>query len=280
MTGETTSSPRPMSCQRVASDELAEAYLLNRLSEADRDAFEEHCFECTRCFEDLRALEAVGLHLRANSTPQIAPPARWRQWLAPAAIAAALVLAVLAVLWRGASNSPEPPVATPAAHPQPPQPTADAGPVAAPEPAPPLEQLARVEPAPYNPGTFRTVPDEATMRFQRGMERYQQADYPGASAELADAAMLDPAAPHIRFFLGVSQLLSGETAKAIDSLRATAALGDTPYLEESHFYLAKAFLRTGNVAAAQAQLKQAAALDGSKRAEANRMLEQIGRAAR
>ena len=60
MSGDaTSSSERRMDCGRVMREEILEGYLVGRLSEDDRDAFEEHYFECARCFRDLQVLRAV-----------------------------------------------------------------------------------------------------------------------------------------------------------------------------------------------------------------------------
>ena len=76
--------------------------------------------------------------------------------------------------------------------------------------APSLEQLARFEPPRYEPLRLRGVPDEATARFQRGMEHYRKADYAAAVDDLRAAVELDPDAAHTRFFLGISYLILGQ----------------------------------------------------------------------
>ena len=67
------------------------------------------------------------------------------------------------------------------------------------------------------------MPDEATKRFERGMEQYRKADYAGAVDGLRAAAELDPDGVHILFFLGVSHLMLGHDDAAIERLRATIA---------------------------------------------------------
>ena len=124
---------------------------------------------------------------------------------------------------------------------------------------------------------MRGVPDDATARFQRGMDRYRQADYRGAVNELRAAAAQDPDAAHIRFYLGISQLMLGQDNAAIDSLRATIAIGDSAYLEDAHLYLAKAFLRRKDPAAAETQLKEVIKLGGTGSSEARRLLTQLER---
>jgi tetratricopeptide (TPR) repeat protein len=274
----TNSSKRKMDCARVARDEILEAYLVGRLSEEDRDAFEVHYFECGRCFDELKTLQAIREELpRVSVESETTTTHRLPRWLPAAGLAAALVLAV-SVPWmrptlpsgpseatRPSSSQQLPATPTPQ-HPQP---------SIAPQPA--LEQLARVEPPVYEARRLRNAPDEATARFQAGMKRYRGADYRGAVAELRLAAELDPDAAHISFFLGISHLMLGQDQAAIDRLRATIALGDSPYLEEAHFYLAKAFLRRADLSAAETQLKELVQLRGSRSAEAERLITQIER---
>jgi tetratricopeptide (TPR) repeat protein len=269
-----------MDCESVARGEIVENYLLGRLSEEDREAFEEHYFECARCFDELRALQAVQAELRRPDTKFESRTARpFLRW-APAALAAAAVLVVAVVVSmrstsptgssETANTQPRSQGQTPeTSQPQPPEPTV------APEPS--LEQLARVEPPRYEPPTLRNVPDEATARFLRAMERYGAADYARAVEGLRSAAKLDPDAPHIRFFLGVSHLMLGEDGAAIDRLRATIALGDSPYLEEAHWYLAKAYLRRKDLGAAESELKTLIQLRGRGSDEASRLLTQLER---
>ena len=60
MTANATNlSKNRMDCARVAREEIVEGYLLDRLSEGDREAFEEHCFGCGRCFDELQTLPAI-----------------------------------------------------------------------------------------------------------------------------------------------------------------------------------------------------------------------------
>jgi tetratricopeptide (TPR) repeat protein len=271
-----------MDCARVASEEILEGYLVGRLTEEDREAFEGHFFECAHCFDDLRLLQAVQGGLRQGSVEvQARKRGRWFRWAPAAGLAAAAApaLAVL-VLWmrsappsgppEAAKSSPPPQVQLPdAPKPQPPPPAVVS--------RPSLEELARIEPARYEPRRFRDLPDEATRRFQSGMEHYRKADYAGAVADLREAARLDPDAPHIPFYLGISHLMLGHDDAAIDWLRATIALGDSPYREDAHFYLAKAFLRRNDLGAAEIQLRTLIELRGSGSGEAKRLLTQVER---
>ena len=276
MSGHTTHSMSPMDCDRVAREDILENYLGDRLSPDDREAFEQHYFECARCFDDLRLLESIRTALRPAARSSALPTRQRLTWLAPAAgLAAAIVLASAVALWRGREISVAPPEAganrtvseIPAPNPTPPPPAA---------PRPSLQELARVEPAPYEPLTFRSASADVAA-FRRGMERYRQADYRGAIVDLRAAQELDPDAPHVHFFLGVSHLLLGEDTDAVEQLRRTIALGDSPYLEEAHLYLAKAFLRQKDLDAAEQQLRELIALGGPGIEEARRLAAEVRR---
>jgi len=271
-----------MDCARVAREELLASYLLGRLSDEDRDAVEEHYFECARCFDDLQTIQAAR-HELLHTPDELdnMPVARsFMSWSRAAGLAAGVVLAVGVMLWmrapssspaREVTGSPSPSTARPTEGPQsrPPQPS--------PAAAPSLEQLARIEPPVYEPRTLRGPSDEAMQRFERGMDRYRKADYAGAARDLRGAADLDPDAAHIGFFLGISYLMSGQDQAAIERLRATIALGDSPYREDARFYLAKTFLRRADLKAAETQLREVVKLRGSRRIEAQSMLTEIER---
>ena len=267
-----------MDCGRVEREEVLESYLVGRLGEEDREAFEEHYFECARCFGDLQTLQAIRGELR-HADAQFGDKTRHPllRWAPAAGLAAAIVLAVGVALWMrsgpvGVSETPKPPLPSRAEVPEIPQPR-ESKPTATPGPS--LEELARVEAPRYEPLRLRGMPDEATVRFQRGMEHYRKADYRAAVDDLRVAAELDPDAAHIRFFLGIVYLMLGQDDAAIDRLRATIALGDSAYLEEAHLYLAKAFLRRKDLRAAETQVKALIELRGRWSDEARRLLTQL-----
>jgi tetratricopeptide (TPR) repeat protein len=272
----TDSSKERMDCARVAREEILEGYLLGRLPEDDRAAFEEHYFECEHCFEELRTVRAAREELARLGDEADSRTHTFFGWKAVAGFAAAAILIIgLGLSLREPSSPPPETTARTSSVPQP-EPTKTQAPEAKDLPEPTIEQLARVEPARYEPNTLRGPVDEASQRFRRGMERYQDADYMKAADDLHGALKLDPDAPHISFFLGVCQLMSGNDAPAIDSLRATIALGDSPYLEDAHFYLAKAFLRRKDLEAATAELQQVIAVGGPRaRTSDGRALKQV-----
>ena len=279
MSADTThSSKSRMDCTLPVREEILERYLAGNLGEEACETFEEHYFGCARCFDELQTLQAIRDELTRSSAE--VEPGRRRTALVwvPAAVAAALILAVGGATWlrevrpvvSETIRSGPPPAPTSATVPQP---AAPAAPPAAPVPS--LEQLARFEPPAYQPSTLRGVPDEATARFLRGMTAYRKADYNEAVADLRLAADADPDAPHIRFFLGITHLMLGQRDLGIDRLRGTIALGDSPYLEDAHFYLAKALLARNDLAGAESELNKVIQLQGQGSDQARHLLSQV-----
>jgi tetratricopeptide (TPR) repeat protein len=268
-----------MTCEDVSGSEIVEKYLLGQLGDDVRESFEEHYFECARCFgllQTYQALQAELARTRQDLLP-VTPARRWVWQWAWIPATAVVVIAASVALWQRplpGNLSPAPDVTRPAPGPSSAAPESPSRPPA-PPPKPSLDQLARFEPPPYAPGNLRGVVDAATVKFNEGMERYQQGRYAAAAGVLLEASSIDPEAPHILFFLGISQLLAGQTDQAIDTLGKTITLGDSPYLEEAHFYRAKAYVRRENLDRARAELETAIRLRGEREADARDFLRQL-----
>jgi len=76
-------------------------------------------------------------------------------------------------------------------------------------------------------------------------------------------------------YLGICLLVSGSPEEASRALGAVVALGDTPYLEGAHFYLAKASLRLNRVDEARRHLQQVVELHDRLEPEARRLLRRL-----
>jgi tetratricopeptide (TPR) repeat protein len=258
-----------MECPGFQREELVERYLTGSLNPQERESFEEHYFACDPCFEALQAQRTLQAELSA-SAPQIrsipvSSPAHFH-WKIVLAAAAVLILGVLGIRWGLKPNSP------PEA---PPTQTAKSSPA-----GPSLSELARFDPPNYSQTILRGNQEEAMREFRLAMKRYQQSDYADAIGALRAAVKLNPKDPGPLFFLGVSHLLANQTDEGIVVLQQCIALGDTPYLEEAHYYLAKAFLRKGDAAAARRELEEVVRLKGDHEDEAQRLHQQLAALAR
>lgn len=253
-----------MECAQIGREEVVERYLTRSLGKQERESFEEHYFGCEQCFAALQAQRALQAELSA-SAPQIrAMPARnptaWR-WRAAMATAAVVILAVLGIRW-GTKPDLSPPA--------PPTETMQPG-----SAGPSLTELARFDPPTYTPAVLRGAQDEATREFRAAMKHYQHGDYARAITGLRKAAKPNPKDAGALFFLGISYLLSSQTNDGIAALQQAVALGDTPYLEEAHYYLAKAFLLKGDLAASEAELTKTVQLKGDLESNAQELAQAI-----
>jgi len=132
------------------------------------------------------------------------------------------------------------------------------------------ELLSRFVPPSYKPGT-----GPASKAFQQAMERYTVGDDAGALADLRQAAKAQPDSVEVRFYLAIALLLNNDRSSGIEELRAVAAAGDTPYLERSRFYLAKALIGAHDVPLAEQQLKAVMEMHGEFQKQAQVLLSQI-----
>jgi tetratricopeptide (TPR) repeat protein len=263
-----------MNCKEVEERNILEGYLLERLSEPEREEFEMHYFECGSCFAQLQ----TGLTLQTELRRQPAMPARARgagsrrAWVWAPAFATIIVLFISAGLWwYSARNRPSlqqvasPPKVSPNVPVQ----------VQSPSAAPSLEELARVEPPPYSGLALRGAEDEAHETFRKAMQFYVSRDYGHAIPGVRAAAKASPQNASFDFYLGACYLLAGQTDPAIVSFRRTVSLGDPAYSESAHFYLAKAYLRKNKVARAKEELQKTLQFHGSLEAPAAEILRQL-----
>lgn len=255
-----------MNCEEVRADDVAERYLTHRLTDADREAFEQHYFECAQCFEALQVTEAVREELSraeaAGLVDVVVSPTRARRWFAAAA---GLILAISVGMWLitqrqrtltpGAveeRETPRPAIAST---------SPDAGDA--------LDQLARVDPPPYLTLTVRSGDENL---FEAAMERYARGDYAGAAEGLRALASADV---RVSFYLGASELMIGRPDAAIDALDRVVASGHAAYAESAHLLLAKAWLARRRVPEARRELTTCAALGGAHADEARKLLERL-----
>ena len=268
-----------MNCKEVEERDILEGYLLDRLTEPEREEFETHYFECASCLSQLQTRLAVQTELQRQPVmPVRARGASFRlRWAwTPAFVTVALLLA--AGIWRysaqkqHSSQSQQVSLSPPKASPEVSVPTPPPAPM-----APSLEELARVEPPPYSEIVLRGSEDEGQETFRSAMLNFSKKDYAQAIPGLRAAVKASPQNPSFSFYLGACYLLTGRTDPAIISFRKTISLGNPAYSESAHFYLAKAYLKKKEVSAAREELREAVRLHGNRESEAGEILRQLGK---
>jgi tetratricopeptide (TPR) repeat protein len=251
-----------MDCREAEERDLAEAYVAGRLDAAERESFEQHYFECDACLARVEAciLLRRGLSERPVGGGRIMRGLSAARW--PLATAAVALLTVGA-WWVLRTSAPAPDGRTPV------------GVSPTPETASPLAELGRFDPPTYRATTWRGGSTQAQRSLETGMRRYAAHDYRGAVAGLRRAAALSPAAAETQFYLGVSLLLTRDVDSGIASLERASALGDTPYLESTLFYLAKGYLLKGDRPRAEQSLGRMVALGGDLEPAGRELLRRL-----
>ena len=287
--------------------EPAERYVVGDMPELERTSFEEHFFGCSLCFRTVRALEdARQVLAEQRADVGVAPPSPGTglplKWLAAAAtlvIIAGLSMMVWrasapseveqAATFRGDTQAALPPAVPPAPAVQPQVPTPSAAPAPGPVSAPPsaesrLALWAAVTPPQYIALTTRSGQDQDddkdTRTFNEAMIHYSAGRHRQAAEGLQPLADRMPAGAHVLFFLGISELMTGNVARARGALQRTAESGVSPYADEAHFYLAKAALRAGDLTTAARELQIAVDREAGPEGDAAKLLAELRRVGR
>jgi hypothetical protein len=93
----------------------AEKYVLSELSADQRDAYEEHYFDCAECAEDVKATLAfvtAGREVfREEPAPvapkELAPRSRWTSWLRPMIAIPAMAVLLLVIGYYSRTSKPQ-----------------------------------------------------------------------------------------------------------------------------------------------------------------------------
>jgi tetratricopeptide (TPR) repeat protein len=207
--------------------------------------FEIHLLECAECQREVAEGAAIRVALLASPVEGAGwLPRRLLSWVVPLAAAAALATWFLL-------------------------PADDA-----------LSRLGGVGAAPGLVSLpVRAGSATAASAADRGMEAYREGEYRKA-VELLQEAAASERGPGVRFFLGLSQLLSGSPREATASLRAALEPEGNPYAAEANFYLAKAWLRLGNADSALSRLGAVSPGSGETRSRAEALADSVRRAMR
>ena len=135
--------------------------------------------------------------------------------------------------------------------------------------------MAQFDPPVHRPIVLRGVVDDAAKSFRDGMAAYATGDYQAAVRQLQVASRLDENRPDYSFFLGIALLLTDDTPAASAALQRTIDYGESPFLEDAHFFLAKARLRAGDLQSAHRALAIVARSQSPRGQEASELLEAL-----
>jgi tetratricopeptide (TPR) repeat protein len=219
-----------MTCREIHEKELLEECVAGSLSGEILEAVEEHYFGCDECARYLHKCRIAQAALRERADAIRLPAKRTQRWWPILAIAAALVLGAI-LIWQ-------PPL----------RPTAPAD----------YARIARVDPPLYEPLLLRGSEDRAGEPFRAAMQSYSRGDYAAAVSALRKVVKTNAEVAEAQFYLAAAQLLTGQSREAREGFTQVIRLGDRRFGEQSHFYLAKAWLQENHPEAARQELRSIA----------------------
>ena len=130
--------------------------------------------------------------------------------------------------------------------------------------------------ASYVPPEKRVVLRGPAEAFNKAMEAYQADDFAGALAQLEPLSELEPEnASEVKFYCGVTLLLTGRNQDAISLLRQATQFSVGPRLESSHYYLALAYLKCNYPDEALNELEAVINMKATHRLAAEELKRQI-----
>lgn len=195
----------------------------------------------------------------APGNPHHVKPIAWL-W-AGAAIAASIGGAVFVTRWTPMSRERKAPVAVPSA-----------AVIAARDPSRfrlPLERPSIAEPSAAEAGAADAGDRRRYLEaFSGATAAYRSGDFVAASRAFERISNQYPSAAGAAFSLGVSKLLAGDAAGAIDPLTAAKRLSTGPAEDDARWYLAVALERADRRDAAAAALDDLCERSGARKASA------------
>jgi len=106
------------------------------------------------------------------------------------------------------------------------------------------------------------------VEFRKAMMAYVKKHYDDATSLLENSLNTEPDAPDVNFYYGICKLLQSHPADSLAPLQKAIDKPNSTLTQAAHFYLAKAYLQTGNLAKAETELNAAAEITGFMKEEA------------
>lgn len=228
---------------------LIEAYLQGTIEEAQRDRFEEHFFQCRKCFLGLQINETL-----RNKEVRISLKEKPRLFvfkvLKPMLVMSSLFLLILvsALLLRQNRQARR------------------------------LGEIARFELPLYHQSELRNFPGQGTdleYRFSLAMRLFQAGKFAAALGILEQPPFAALAYPKIEFFRAICYLGENDPDRAGAILDTLIGTMDPAYFDEALYYKGFVLLRQGRKQAARAQFAKIAGMLSPMSGKARAMVRKI-----
>lgn len=229
--------------------DLIEAYLQETIDEPQRERFEEHFFQCRKCFLGLQINETLRnkeVRISLKEKPRLFTFKVLKPMLAMSALFLLIVLSVLVLRQSRQARQ--------------------------------LEEIARFELPLYHQGELRNFPEQGAKleyKFSRAMRLFQARKFAAALGILEQPAFADIAYPKVEFFRAICYLGENDADRAGAILDALIGAMDPAYFDEALYYKGFVLLRQGRKQAARAQFAKIAGMLSPMAGKARAMVKKI-----
>lgn len=229
--------------------DLIESYLRETIEESRREQFEEHFFQCRKCFLGLKineALQSKAVGIPVEDKPRFFALKVLRPMLAMAALFLIILSSVLLLQHDRRAGR--------------------------------LRELARFDLPLYHQGEIRGGAENAATledEFSRAMRSFQARDFHAALEILEQPAFAAAAYPKYDFFRAISLLGADEAGKAGAILDAIIGDMDPAYFDEALYYKGFVLLRQGKRQEARSQFMKLAGMLSPMSGKARAMVGKI-----
>ena len=117
--------------------------------------------------------------------------------------------------------------------------------------------------------------DPRRVAFRNAMAAYLDGNYSDASGLLEQAALNEPGALDVQFYLGICRLLIGQPQRAIEPFTNAAKVNSPVLQQQAHYYLAKAYVQSLQLKEAEDEFRVASQLTGPLKNDASGLLSRL-----
>ena len=111
--------------------------------------------------------------------------------------------------------------------------------------------------------------------FRDAMNAYIDGNYSEAAERLDQAAVKEPGALDVQFYLGICRLLIGQPQRAIEPLKNAAKASSPTVQQQVHYYLAKTYVQSLQLQEAEDEFRIASQMTGPLKNDAGNMLRRL-----
>ncbi|MCJ7524763.1 MAG: zf-HC2 domain-containing protein [Candidatus Aminicenantes bacterium] len=228
---------------------LIDAYLQETINEPRREKFEEHFFQCRKCFLGLKLNEALqnkDVRITLEEKPRVFVLKLFKPLLVMSSLFLLILFSVLLVQQKRQTRL--------------------------------LLEISAFEIPPYHQGELRSIPENgATIeaKFSRAMKYLQERQFRPALNQLEGPLMEEAAYPKIEFFRAICYLGEDEADKAGEIFDAIIRAMDPAYFDEALYYKGFVLLRQGQKQAARDQFEKLAGMLSPMSMKASAMVKKI-----